>query len=149
MVNHRPYRQFAPIARRIAIATIVMNMFVISGDLFASNYFAPAKMVDRELAAIAADYYENYLYDQFFMSLLPQDREAEFRKYPEVGLAPTYLRQLLNYDNGRHADSAPVFRYKDYTCDTNLTNVVFYPHEPFGKKDYTVKYRLSCGKNML
>lgn len=144
MVKFKTPKLFAPHAKRITIALIVICFVTVLGAMFAFWYFAPAKVARREIEYLAKDYYENYLYDSYFGELVGEERQAEFERYVVVGLAPTYLRQLLNYDNGRHQDSASKFSDPSYFCDTNATKVVFYPYSPFAVTDYTVKIEMSC-----
>ena len=137
---------FAPHARRIVFALIIICLITVLGSLGASWYFAPEKVARREIERIARDYYENYFYDNFFAELVGEERETEFKKYTERGFSPTYLRQLLNYDDGKHADSAKYFNDPSYTCDTNSTSVTFYPYPPFSEDNYTMKIKMDCGK---
>ena len=143
-MKFRNPKLFAPHARRIAILIVCVCMATVFGAGVACWYFAPEKVARREFERIAKDYYENYFYGDFFGNLTGEERKVAFTKYAERGLPPTYLRLLLKYDNGKHSDSAPLFKYTGYTCDTNSTYVVFYPTEPFEAKDYTMKIEMSC-----
>ena len=135
---------FSPIARRIAIAVVIISLITVLGYLFASHYFAPDKIAQRELEKISKDYYENFFYDNFNADLTDAERQAEFEKFVDNGFARVYLRELLHYDGEKHADSAKAFKYKNYTCDTNKTYVTIYPTAPFGRKDYRIEYNYAC-----
>ncbi len=135
---------FAPHAKWITIGIIIICFITVLGAMFALWYFTPEKIANREIEYLAKDYYENYFYDDYFGSLPEENRGVEFKRYVTLGLAPTYLRQLLQFDNSRHTSSAVKFSNPVYFCDTNKTKVIFYPHAPFGKTDYTMKIDLSC-----
>ena len=135
---------FAPHAKRITVGVIVVCLLTVLGAMFGLWYFTPDKVAYREIEKIARDYYENYFYDSYFGTLTGDDRIAEFEKYITPGFAPTYLRQLLNYDNGKHQSSTPKFSDPSYFCDTNATKVIFYPYAPYGKTDYRMKIIMSC-----
>ena len=137
---------FAPHAKRIVIGIVFICLVVVIGATVASWYFSPDKVARREIERIARDYYENYFYNNFFAELTGEDRQTEFEKYVKRGFAPTYLRQLLNYDDGKHQASAGYFSDPNYTCDTNATNVIFYPYQPFGEENYTMKIEMVCAK---
>ncbi|MDO4987107.1 MAG: hypothetical protein Q4E46_02230 [Candidatus Saccharibacteria bacterium] len=137
---------FAPHAKRIIFGLIIVCLLAVIGSAVATWYFSPDKVARREIERIARDYYENYFYNEFFANLAGDERTTEFEKYTSKGFSPTYLRQLLNYDDGKHQDSAKYFNSPDYTCDTNSTHVVFYPYPPFSEDNYTMKIEMRCGK---
>ncbi len=138
---------FAQHARRITMIQICACFMTVIGCAIACWYFSPEKMANREAERIAKDYYENYFYNNLFGELTDDTKQEIFEKYQKIGTPPTYLRHLLNFENGKHADSASYFRYPQYYCDVNASSVVFYPHEPYTSKDYTVKYFLICNDN--
>jgi len=131
-------------AKKITTILIMICVLVVAVDLAASSYFSPDKVVDRELAKIAQDYYENYFYEQYPGKLVSSDNTAELDALAESGFSNVRLRELLLYDGAKYADSAKYFKYEGYTCDTNETYVKFYPTSPYGKTDYRVEYHLTC-----
>ncbi|MBQ6355362.1 hypothetical protein IJJ18_03045 [Candidatus Saccharibacteria bacterium] len=136
------HKLFAPIARKISIGVVIISVLAVAGNLAASAYFSPEKIVEREMTKIAKDYYENYFYENYTEKYLSQKDKLE--RLEKNGFPYVYLRQLLHYDNGKHADSAPNFRYEGYTCDTNKTHVIFYPTVPYGRTDYRAEYHYEC-----
>ena len=144
-MNFKERKPFAPHAKRITIGVILICLIAVVGAAVACWYFAPEKVARREIERIARDYYENYFYDNFFAGLVGEERETEFNKYTKTGFSPTYLRQLLNYDDGKHQESAQYFNQLDYECDTNATRVTFYPYPPFEQENYTMKIQMVCG----
>ena len=146
MIKSKNPKFFAPHAKRVTIVLIVICLITVLGAMFGVWFFSPEKVARREIEKIAKDYYENYFYDTYFAELAEEERQAEFERYTTRGFAPTYLRQLLNYDNGRHQDSSSKFNYPSYLCDTNSTSVTFIPYAPFAKTDYTMKIEMHCGQ---
>ncbi|MDO5475415.1 MAG: hypothetical protein Q4F61_03485, partial [Candidatus Saccharibacteria bacterium] len=63
--------------------------------------------------------------------------------YTDYGFPKIYLRELLLFDNGRHASSRAYFE-NDYACNTNTTAIQIIPYAPFGKTDYTINYIYDC-----
>ena len=138
------HKLFAPIARKVAIVTIIISALAVAGNIAANAYFAPEQIAHRELEKIAKDYYENYFYDNYVANLNDEERVEKLSKLTKNGFPDTKLRQLLLYDNGKYKKSAPNFRYKGYTCDTNKTHVTYYPEEPYKNTDYRVEYYYDC-----
>ena len=135
---------FAPTARKITFGVIIISALVLVGNIAANAYFTPEKIAHRELEKIAKDYYENYFYDNYTANFSDSERNEKLAKISKNGFPHTMLRQLLLYDDGKHANSAPNFRYEGYTCDTNKTYVIYFPEEPYGKTDYRVEYHYDC-----
>lgn len=102
----------------------------------------PSEQADQSLKRIAEDYYLTYLYPQLMSA--DKDLERAFKKYDEAGVPTIYLRQLLHYNNGQYSDADGVF--KEVGCDTNRTGVRYYPKEPYGSRDYDIKYIWGCSK---
>lgn len=145
-MKFKVHHLFAPHAKRIIIALVIIALATVVGSAVATWYFTPDKVAQREIERLAKDYYENYFYDNFSANLTSDKRESEFNRYVERGFSPTYLRQLLNYDDGKHQNSAQYFNDQSYTCDTNSTRVIFYPYAPFSSTDYTMKIDMHCEK---
>ena len=133
-----------PKTRYVAIFVVVVATLAVVGNLVLSLNFTPEKTTARAMEKIARDYYENYFYDNYVGDRSREEIEEELSGMKESGFPRTYLHDLLLFDNERHAEDAKEFRHKGYTCDTNKTYVIFYPKEPYGKKDYDVKYEMVC-----
>ena len=143
-MKFRNPKLFAPVARKIALVLILIAVATVVLNVVGSIQFAPEKMARRELEKIAKDFYENYFYREYAGNLAGDELTEEFDKLRESGFSRVYLRQLLLYDNEKHADSAKYFKYDNYTCDTNKTYVIFYPDPPYLEKDYHAEYHLEC-----
>lgn len=119
---------------------IVICMVIVATDIIVISLENPQKTAERKIRLIAEDYWENYFYDRF-----RGHREAKeaFSEYEKTGFPRVYLRQLLIFDNERHASSREILT-KTYKCDTNTTTVVFYPEAPFEKNNYRIEYKIAC-----
>lgn len=120
-------------------AAIIAITFVLS------NIFDPVKRSEHELEKLANAYYIEYLYPRSLGKYL-NEPETVLKDYVSQGLPTVMLRQLLLYDNGKNASSINAFSNDYYQCDTNKTYVRFYPVEPYGPHDYTIKYGTACEK---
>ena len=126
-------------ARRTILTVIVLAMLTVILTVLLVNFSNPERIVKSKIEAIATDYYENY-YDPADYTTSDKSAAELLSLYENTGLrAP--LRQLLLFDNRRHADSAAILR--EY-CDESETYVKFYPYAPYGKTDYRVEYFYSC-----
>lgn len=137
-------KRFAPLARCITIVVIVLSTLLVAFNVFASSFFDPRAIVDRELSSLAKEYYEDYLYKNLVGTRTGDAIGEELKRYKDAGVSNTYLRQLLLYDSGRRQDAASHFNHKGYTCDRNQTYVKYYPEPPYGKKDYHFVVNLVC-----
>lgn len=133
------------VARGVAIFVVIVSILTVVAHLGLSLYFEPVRIVDRKIEEIAKDYYETYFYPNYATDSTGDELDEKMDKFAENGFSRTYLRQLLLFDEGRHADEAKYFKYNGYTCDTNETYVKYYPIAPYGVEDYRVEYYLQCG----
>lgn len=125
----------------VLLGIVVVSALMILCAFGIAAVGKPTNKVERELNKIADDYYITYLYPRL-LGNLEANPEAILDKYLDNGVATTYLRQLLHYDNDRNAASATVFA--TMACDTNTTWVRYYPEAPFGPRDYHVEYKMNC-----
>lgn len=132
-----------PIARIFAKCTIFICLFLVFGNLAANAYYNPERAAVRETEYLAKDYYENYYYDQLVTANSDKSLADIFGKYEETGFPRVYLRELLLFDNGRHAAERG-FYTDSYVCNTNHTAIIITPYRPYGKTDYKVKYEYEC-----
>lgn len=126
----------------ILIMIIVACIIGVGALVFSKSYFATENQLQREIEMLAADYYENYLYENYFQKISESDRRAEFEQYINRGMNPVYLREILNYGKDNHPEAAKIFQ--NALCDTNSTSVKYFPEEPYGKSDFRAEYKLSC-----
>ncbi len=113
-------------------ASVIIATFIL-GDVL-----DPVKRSHNELERLANAYYIEYYYPHSLGKYLDQP-ETVLKDYVHQGLPVVRLRQLLLYDNGKHSDSIDIFSNDVYSCDTNKTYVRYYPVEPYGPRDYTLK----------
>ena len=132
-----------PIARKFVAVVIFACIFLVFFNLAAHAVLDPKKMAENELQALAKDYYENYYYDSFTADLTAEDFATAFLTYHDYGFPKVYLRELLLFDDGRHANYRGYFDGQ-YYCNTNHTYIQIFPQPPYGKKDYTVEYKYEC-----
>lgn len=133
-----------PKTRYVAIFVVLVAALAVVVNVILSLNFTAEKMTMRKIEAIARDYYENYFYDNYVGEMSEEEIREELSGMEKSGFPRTYLHDLLLFDNKRHAEDAKEFKRKGYTCDTNKTYVIFYPEEPYGKKDYRVEYEMEC-----
>ncbi len=132
-----------PIARKFTAVAIFVCIGLVFFNLAAHAVLDPQKLAEGELEMLAKDYYENYYYDVFTNSLPDEDYLVAFTTYSEYGFPKVYLRELLLFDDGKHAESRPYFEGQ-YLCNTNRTSVTIIPYAPFGRTDYEVRYSYDC-----
>lgn len=122
------------------VGIVIVSTVAIISALSTWLIDTPQEKAEKELAQLSDDYYVEYLYPRLLGMMTEPVENLE--KYKEAGVPTTYLRQLLHYDNDKNADLAEVFSM--VACDTNQTGVRYYPVEPYGPQDYTVKYIWKC-----
>ena len=123
-----------------AVRGIVLVAAVVIGlALSLQRMDAPAARAQKRLAAIADDYYVEYVYPRLTEAGTQPELLAE---YADSGVPMTYLRQLLLYNDSEHRDEAEIFEAA--ACDTNATGVRYYPVEPYGPHDYTASFVWQC-----
>ena len=132
-----------PIARKFTAVVIFVCIGLVFFNLGAHAVLDPKRLAESEMEMLAQDYYENYYYDLFTSQLPEEDYIVAFTTYSEYGFPIVYLRELLLFDDGRHAKSRPYFEGQ-YYCNTNRTGIRIVPHAPFGKTDYEVNYTYDC-----
>lgn len=127
-------------ARVTIMVIIICLMCVVGVAAFSRFYFTVEHNTMERLDFLAKAYYEDYYYD-LFMDTVDGDKIEKIKRFEEHGFAPVYLRQLLSFNDGKYSTYRSYF---DGICDTNTTLVYYYPHEPYGKTDYEIKYVHSC-----
>lgn len=143
-MNFQTNRLISPIAKRAAGVMVAICISLVIFNAIAVAYFHPQTVVDREITALAEEYYEDYLYQNLIGSRTGDEIAKELEKYHTTGVSTTYLRQLLLYDSGRRNGASTYFDHDGYTCDRNETYVKFYPDPPYGPKDYHFDIKLVC-----
>lgn len=125
-------------ARAITIGQVIISILTVAAFLGANIYLEKTAVAERSINYLVKDYYENYFYDHFLNGRIVSP--ALFQNYQDKGFPQTSLRQLLTFDNSRHAD-----RHHDFDhCDKKGTYVTITPVPPFTKTDYTYTVTLDC-----
>ncbi len=135
-----------PFARKFSTFAVITCLALVFFNFGAHIVLDPKRVSTNKIEELARDYYENYYYDSFVGSIPEEDFNTAFMTYSEYGFPRVYLRELLLFDNGRHADDRAYFD-GEYYCNTNHTSVIIMPTPPFGKKDYEIKYEYECWWN--
>ena len=135
-----------PFARRFSTLVIILCLLLVFFNLGAHAILDPKRVAESEMEKISRDYYENYYYDKFVGSTPEEELGMAFQTYTEYGFPRVYLRELLLFDDSRHADSRAYFEGQ-YACNTNRTAIIIVPHAPFGKTDYEIQYLYDCEYN--
>ena len=118
-------------------------ILMVACSLILRSSFHPDKDAENELSRLADSYYIEYLYPHILGTQL-NNPASVLAIYAESGLPNVLLRQLLSYNDNIHAESSRFFSNNYYECDTYSSRVRFFPVEPYGPRDYTVKTYLSC-----
>lgn len=125
------------------LGIVACSVVLIVCALCAGLQKTPREKAEIELQNLADIYYVEYLYPRL-LGDVKNDPAPILVDYVESGVPATYLRQLLHYNNDEHIEKAKVF--EELGCDTNNTGVRFFPKEPYGPRDYTVRYLWRCEK---
>lgn len=124
----------------ILVGIVAAALAIVFTHLYDNSYFA-----EKKFEELAKNYYENTLYEDFITDHDGEDIGEAFKKIP-TGFR-VKLRQILNSEFlNSNQNYRSYFDTKSYTCDTNTSDVVFKPHEPYGKKDYDMEITLNCVK---
>ena len=123
------------------LGIVIASVLMIGATLSLQLIDTPTEVAEKSLEKIANNYYITYLYPRL-LGKLDNNPEEMLSRYREFGVPTTYLRQLLHFDNDRCAGEAATFA--EIGCNTNTTGVRYYPVEPYGPKDYKVKYLWKC-----
>lgn len=123
------------------LGIVIASILTVTISFSAAFIKTPSERAVADLDKIAREYYTSYLYPRMTRDA-GKSLEEVFGTYSVTGFAPTYLRQLLNYDNGKNAKLEPLFA--ELGCDTNATNVRIKPVAPYGPKDFELSLIWSC-----
>ncbi len=145
--SHRKATKRSPFSwREVTLMSLIgTSALMIAFSFMFTSLFDPIKRSERELTKLANNYYIEYLYPRALGKYLDQPKLI-LDNYTESGLPTVRLNQLLSYDSTKNANSFATFSNDYYQCDTNATTVRYYPVEPYGPKDFTVEYQMSCEK---
>lgn len=132
--------------REVTLMSLVgTSALTIAFTFIFSNIFNPTKLSEQEISKLANEYYIEYLYPRALGKYLDQPKII-LKDYANSGFPSVRLNQLLSYNSNAHLDSLNIFSNSYYQCDTNATHVKYYPVEPYGPRDFTISYSMSCAK---
>lgn len=120
---------------------VITSTVAVLVSLSTLLFDTPKEIAEKELRYLTDEYYITYLYPRLLGNYQPEEIMPE---YSESGVATTYLRQMLLFNNGEHANSEAKFTDPSYSCDVNLTGVRYFPQAPYGPHDYEVSYIWHC-----
>ena len=137
--HHKVAREMT-MEQKIGLYLILVTAVMVLFAVFINAFFSSSKIVENRLQALAQAYYETYYYN----NLTANGDTGVLTEYSESGLPYVNLTQLLAFNNHQYADYEGYFVNDRYTCNLSNTAVKYYPVEPYGVKDYTVKYSYDC-----
>lgn len=96
-----------------------------------------------DLIKMGKEFYETFYYDQIKSDT--NDMETFLKQYEEIGIKVNL--NILSKYNGNKNDkiiSKFVNSKTGNPCNQTDTMVIIYPHKPYDKYSYSIKYELSC-----
>ncbi|MBQ3440869.1 hypothetical protein IJG27_00960 [Candidatus Saccharibacteria bacterium] len=143
-------RDYQRAAKTSILTVIVSVMLIITGFTIFCLIATPETLVKNEVTSIASDYYENYFYSKILDNNSLSQNSADFnesvmedimKNYTARGFANISLKQLLLYDNQKHASATA---FLEQYCNLDRSYIKIYPEAPFNRKNYRVDYNYSC-----
>ena len=129
----------------IAIASLVV---VILAIILIVNCTNQEKKLEKYMEELGKVYYEE-IYQPSFSS--DAKKEELLSKFTVTGIN-TDLENLVRAVSSRNdlpTDEEILAKFVNKktgkSCDKTSTRIYFYPTEPYGAKDYTIKVKLDCG----
>ena len=133
---------FSLAAKKIITAVIIIAMISVILFLLFKAFSTPERVIKTKIEAVAADYYENFLYPDIEKYGTREKTLSEImHRYEQNGFSEVTLRQLSLYDGKDHADVDSII---NTYCDDTASYVKFYPEPPYGQKDYRIDYHYTC-----
>jgi hypothetical protein len=128
---------------RLVIILIIIASLAVAATMIYRNLYENKFFAEKKFEELSRNYYENSLYESFLLEHDGEDLGEAFSKY-KTGFK-VKLRQILNYEFLEHdMNYRSYFDTDTYSCDTNESYARFTAHEPYGKKDYDVEFKLIC-----
>ena len=125
------------------IAIFFLIILVLSLGYLVYSYLnsgTEEEKIERKLKKMTKSFYEDYYYDLLVESKgSKEDAITYLKAYKDNGLKISYDSLKTYYDQKAGMNYTELA-----SCDENETKVVVYPKEPYGNKDYTLDYILSC-----
>lgn len=139
--SHSSRNRSLPI-KNIVLTIIILVTITIGVAIAATFLLQPERLVKQKVESIAANYYENVIYESMINSDQYSGNPADaLEKYTVRGMTPITLRQILLLDEAISTDDDKYLRAQ---CDVNATSVRFFPDSPFSRTDYHVEYTYAC-----
>ena len=141
-INRRKRQFLTP--KNIIIVIIILAMATVIISLILAINTKPENLIQSKVSALATDYYENHLYQEYAStsaSSSPEDLAKVMSKYEKYGLSPIALRQILLYDYQKNTDTITLVQKY---CDENRTSIKFFPEPPYSQKSYHIEYTYAC-----
>lgn len=98
--------------------------------------------LENTLKDMAADFYENFYYDQVKQISKEEDYLSKF----EVIGIKISLENLKDFENGKYISKVDRFvnSKTKVSCNKYNTVALIYPKAPYGKVDYEIEVNLEC-----
>lgn len=142
--KHRTNFYASPFAKKVILTVIMLAVAIIIGTVACIQFLTPESRIKSQIEPLAADYYENYLYQNLINSdkyqALP-DKTSAMEKYTSSGFNPITLRNLLLHNNHKNDDFT---NFIANYCDLDATTIKYYPESPFNQNSYRTEIKYSC-----
>ena len=101
--------------------------------------------VTQAMEEIGKDFYENFYYKQIGSD---ETSRANFlKKFETQGIKVTYdnlSRYVPKEEESANKKEKNSKIVEEFNCDKDVTKVVIYPQDPYGKEDYKIEVQLEC-----
>lgn len=130
--------------KKILVVILAVASLSVVTALSVQAIFDPQRQAEHKIDELAKEYYSTYLYPRLLGT--NQNAEEALSGLTKSGVATTYLRQILLYNNQAHRNETVFFSNARYSCNTNRTGVRFYPEAPYGPEDFRTEVFWECQK---
>lgn len=126
------------------IATILLILFVLTLGYLLYYYFfggSAEQRIERKLNKMVSKFYSDFYYDELVEQRgSASDAIKYLESYKDKGLKVSYSSLKEYYD-----EFGDNMNYTELSvCNEDNTYVIIYPKSPYGKKDFTIGYKLDC-----
>ncbi len=117
---------------------IIVSVVVIIGLLI---IVSKKPRLESNFKSLGSDFYTEYYYKTISKSKTEKEVKNFLSDFKEIGIVAS-LRSIDTYNQKGHEKE--IKKLKNAKCDFDKSTVTIYPKKPYGKKDFTVKVKLSC-----
>lgn len=129
--------------KKYSIIIIILVLILIIGLIIIFNDNQEEKLTNT-LKDMGIDFYENFYYEK--VGETKEERINSLKRYESTGVKVS-LDNLSKYNSYINGELLKQFINKktSNSCDRNASQVIIYPKDPFGKKNYKISIILDCG----